>query len=411
MRRCPCFVIWMGLSGLSGCGGGGDPGSAGSSLPPSETTTPPPSTVRACLKGITVAGLPYFTDVEQGVTDAAGCFSFTPNHPVTFFVGTRSGTDVHGNVLGVANVAGGQEISVAAFSREATTQENIERFLLVVRSSDDLSNGIVLAPEVLTQVATLPQLDFSHDISDGLAQLQVLALQSGDGGHHLLVDSVFARGVIDAGVRCGYTGTYAWYGTGRSASATKDDIGVKTKFWVYPPDARMAGTISFSPIDSNYAVTTAVVPFYIDQPLSVTAPRMDLSVPGLTLSAALSDGVFSGSGTSQAPNLAATFTFFSFNATANLGSNQRYVGQGLFDMVLEVAAGGKFWGLISGLPQAKGSIVAGSFNDDGSVTMFDPYNEVVFSAKFTGPLQLSVEAYAPGPFITSASATLFGCIR
>jgi len=410
MRRWHCVVIWMGLIGLSGCGGGGDPSSAANSQPPAASTTPTPSTVLACLKGITVAGLPFFTDVEQGVTSASGCFSFTPNHPVTFFVGTRSGTEVHGNVLGVATVEDGQEITVAALSPDATTQENIERFLLVARSSDDLSNGIVLDSEVLTQVATLPQLKFNDDISEGLAQLQVLALQSGDGGHHVLVDSVFARGVIDAGVRCGYTGTYASSSTGRSASATTDDLGIQTQFWVYPPDARMAGSITFSPIDSNYA--TAVVPFYIDQPLSVTAPAMDLSVPGLTLSAALSDGVFSGRGTSQAPNLAATFTFEAFNATANLGSNQRYVGQGVFNMTLEVAAGGKFWGLVSGLPGAKG-IVAGTFNTDGTVTMWDPYNDFNYSAKFVGPLQLVVSAYAReiALIIPAGDVILHGCIR
>jgi len=398
-------MILMCLSACGGSGGGDDSNSTVNTPPPPDTP-PTTATAEACFKGITVAGLPFFTDIEQGVTDERGCFWFTPQHAVTFFVGTRSGTDVQGNVLGVVNAQDQQQITVATLSQDVTTQENLERFLLVARSKDDLSRGIVLTTALLDKAATLPQLDFSKDISQALSLLQSVALNSGDGGSHASVDAGFARILIDASARCANTGFFDGFSSGRTAGATTDDLDVRTELFVYPPAGAMSGTIAFRPKKAAQTTMNGVLPFSIGQPLSTTAPGVDLNAGGLTLKGTFGPpGVFNGSASYQS----ATLNIRAFGSLSYMGSTQRFTGgDPSLGMTLEVSAG-QFVGLVLGLPGSNG-IVWGSFNADGTIAMWDPNQLYYFDAQFLAPSEIGILAYtiAGGP---GAYFVIDGCTR
>ena len=269
------WLVLMVILALSGCGGGGSNNSNGGAAGAESAST---GQTFSCLKAPTVVGLPFYTDVDSGVTDSEGCFFSTPGYAVTFFVGVRSGIGsdaiVQGNVLGTVNAGANQEIDVASLSADPTTQANIVAFLLVSRSNDVMTDGIVLNPRFLLQAAKLPKFDFSKDISTGLLSVQAAGIASNDGGTHAIATSQDGQGVLNGGALCSIAGKYGGSAQSYSSVAEANIATVSTQFLVVPPIDSIVGEMDVS---GNTMGISGTLPFEVDNALSLTNPSFDVS--------------------------------------------------------------------------------------------------------------------------------------
>lgn len=386
---------------IAGCGEGGAPSPA----PVTNNDPAPPVSdqkLHACFARPVVVGLPYFTPDEQGVTDRSGCFAYTRGDPVSFFMGTREGTVIRGNVLGQANLQAGGFVTVRTLSSDANTQNNLEAFLLTANSAADLSSGIILTPSLVEALAQLSQFDFSvPDFSNPLEQLATVARASGDGGAHPVVTALSAKETLDASARCSSVGMYSGSSQGRSAGATADDLNVKTRLVVYPPSGQMLGAMDVSAISQPSVITESSILFGSSLPLSTEAPALQTASPNLTVSGTFNEDSFRGTAQVTTSTGAATLSILTFSEMETEGAVRKFVG-GDTDSALQLnlfattdAAGFGILGSAWGIPGFQG-IISGSSNSKGEINIGDPYQEFGLSATPLKGGQLEVNVFAIG---------------
>ena len=185
------MVAAIGLA-LVGCGGSGN----GSS---SSSTT---ATGSGQFKDSNTSGISYVSGELSGVTNANGDFSYEIGKEITFSVGNVLLGKASGKALisPVDLVAGGNSDSLAV--------QHIVRFLMMLDSDQDVTNGINISTSVQNSADSWPQVDFTDaDLTTALNSIIPQADAAG-GISHNLPDASTAKKHLEKTLHCAYAGAY-----------------------------------------------------------------------------------------------------------------------------------------------------------------------------------------------------------
>jgi len=178
------------LLGLNACGGSGDGGGGGG------------ATAAGVFKDSNVSGMNYSSGSQTGITGTDGSFTYEVGQPVTFSVGgvTVGSTAGQSTVTPVDLVSGG--------SSSTPEVQNIVRFLLMLDTDGDPSNGISISAAVQTISATWKQVDFTAaDLAAALASI-ISDAASVDSTPHALPSIAAAQSHLESTLLCTHAGAY-----------------------------------------------------------------------------------------------------------------------------------------------------------------------------------------------------------
>ncbi len=190
------LVLMFGFSLIfAGCGGGGgDSNGGGNGGGPTIGT--------GKFLDSAVQGLSYVSGNQSGLTDANGTFTYEIGQPVTFSIG--------GVTIGQAT---GQEIVtpvnlVSGGNATNTTVQNITRFLMMLDSDDDLTNGITISQEVLNIAANWSNVDFTaSDFASEVSSI-IQGVSNAYNRTATLPDAATAESHLKGTVFCAYSGGF-----------------------------------------------------------------------------------------------------------------------------------------------------------------------------------------------------------
>jgi len=176
---------------LAGCGGGG-------------STTATPATATGQFKDSKTSGLNYASGGQTGVTGADGSFTYEVGQPVTFKIG---GVTI-GTATGKSAVTP-IDLVTAGTSSSAAVQNRV-RFLMMLDSDNDATNGITISSAVQAAAASWPQPDFSvpeANFSTAVSGIQA-AVNIADSRVPVLPVATVAKTHLESTLRCSYAGAY-----------------------------------------------------------------------------------------------------------------------------------------------------------------------------------------------------------
>jgi len=190
---------------VTACGSG----SGGGSSNPDSNDQPPTvvQTAEGRFIDTVVEGLSYSSGDQGGITDSSGTFTYEigsngQSTDVTFSVGAV--------VIGV--VAGGSIITPVDLIGSNSTMpdvQNIVRFLLMLDSDGDSSNGITISSEVSDIAANWVQVDFtSSDLDGELAQI-LSDVAAVDNRTPILPSALAAQDHLEGTLACLSSGVFA----------------------------------------------------------------------------------------------------------------------------------------------------------------------------------------------------------
>lgn len=242
------------LLALSGCGGGG--GSNGGSTP---TPTPSPQTATGRFIDTVVEGLEYSSGDQSGITSDSGSFTYEVGEDVTFSVGTvELGTVEGSELITPVDLVGGDSDTLEV--------QNIVRFLLMLDSDGNSSNGITISAEVRGIAENWLQPDFTTDLLDGELASITADVMAVDNRLPVLPSPAEAKDHLEATLSCLASGIFA--GT---FSGTDEGTFV---LWVqhqrYDP-------LVFGDTDPRVGVTSALVYSSVEDVVLGVAPQRGLS--------------------------------------------------------------------------------------------------------------------------------------
>lgn len=198
------------LLALSGCGGGGGTNTNSGITP--DISGGNVVTASGYFKDSNVSGLSYRSGQHTGVTGEDGSFTYEEGETVTFFLG-----DI---VIGTAEtdtVITPIDLSLDGHSSDPDVQ-NVVRFLIMLDSDGDPSNGITISPEIQAQAVHWAAVDFSaQDLAAELAAV-MSDVTSITGKAAVLPDVGTAQNHLESTLRCAYAGAF-------KGSYTGDDQG------------------------------------------------------------------------------------------------------------------------------------------------------------------------------------------
>ena len=194
------LVFSLGFAFLASCGGGSGSDSGTS------------ATAAGVFKDSNTSGLSYVSGNQSGTTGPDGSFSYEVGQPVTFSVGgvtigTVSGQSV---ITPVDLVPGASSGSVQV--------QNIVRFLLMLDSDGDPTNGITVSAATQSVAANWQQVDFTTaSLSTALVSI-ISDVASADGTPHTLPSSAAAKTHLESTLLCtragAFRGTFSGSDTG-----------------------------------------------------------------------------------------------------------------------------------------------------------------------------------------------------
>ncbi|MDQ7016210.1 MAG: hypothetical protein Q9N68_07535 [Gammaproteobacteria bacterium] len=181
-----------------------------------------------------VAGLSYRSGAQSGNTNDRGQFIYEVGQPVNFFLGPID--------FGSANVNNGR-VMPTDLSSDANTITNISRFLLMLDSDGDASNGLQISTAVQTSASAgtgWSTIDFSNPNFETQNTLTstVALIASLDGRASVLPTALEAETHLLASLRCQGNGAFV-------GSYTTDPLTVTS-----PTQAAPEGNIAFI-LDAN----------------------------------------------------------------------------------------------------------------------------------------------------------------
>lgn len=188
---------------ITACGGGGNNNND------DDTAA---STAQGVFKDSNVTGIRYASGAQSGITDD-GRFTYEVGQPVTFSLG---GVTI-GTAAGAETVTPLDMVSNGASSTKEV--QNIVRFLLMLDSDEDPSNGITVSQSVQDMAANWSfQVDFStDDLETELNEIRS-DVATVDGRAAEIPDALAAQSHMESTLRCvyagGYTGTFSGDDTG-----------------------------------------------------------------------------------------------------------------------------------------------------------------------------------------------------
>ena len=187
------------LYGLAACGGGGSGGGPAAGPP---VGPPAPTIASGVFKDSNVSGLSFASGGETGTTGTDGDFTYEVGQPVIFSVG--------GVTIGSA---GGESIVtpidlVPGSSSSTLEVQNIVRFLLMLDTDGEPTNGITISSAVQTMSDMWTPVDFATtDLATDLVTI-ISDAASVDGTLHALPDAVPAQSHLESTLLCARSGAY-----------------------------------------------------------------------------------------------------------------------------------------------------------------------------------------------------------
>jgi hypothetical protein len=181
---------------LTACGGGGG-GSGNNSTP----TPQPVQTAEGRFIDAVVEGLSFTSGDQTGITDSEGTFTYEVGSTVTFSVGA----------VEIGTVAGGDIISPVDLTGSNSTMpdtQNIVRFLLMLDSDGDSSNGITISAEVRDIAVNWLQPDFTTDLLDGELASIIADVMAVDNRIPVLPSAMEAQAHLEATLACLSSGVF-----------------------------------------------------------------------------------------------------------------------------------------------------------------------------------------------------------
>ncbi|VAW63026.1 hypothetical protein MNBD_GAMMA11-1688 [hydrothermal vent metagenome] len=162
----------------------------------------PPSTAQGRFIDSVVAGLNYSSGGQSGVTDSAGGFTYEVGSNIVFSVGNvQLGSATGSEVLTPVDITGSD-------SSRAETQ-NIVRFLLMLDSDGDSSNGISISSAVQSVAANWLQVDFSAaDLASELVQI-ISDVSTADNREPVLSNASTAQAHLEDTLSCLASGVFS----------------------------------------------------------------------------------------------------------------------------------------------------------------------------------------------------------
>lgn len=245
-----CFLV--------ACGGGG----GGSSNGGGNTPNPPPPTPQTAegrFIDSVVEGLSYSSGDQSGITDTDGTFSYEVGESVTFSVGT----------VEIGSATGRELITPVDLTGSNSTMpdtQNIVRFLLMLDSDGDSSNGITISNEVQIMAENWLQVDFiSSDFEADLATI-ISDVAAVDNRTPVLPSAMEAQAHLEGTLACLSSGVFKGTFSGQ-------DNGTYL-LWVqherYDP-------LAFGDTTPRVGVTSALVFSTDENVVSGVAPQQGLS--------------------------------------------------------------------------------------------------------------------------------------
>jgi hypothetical protein len=224
--------------------------------------------------------LSYSSGEVSGVTLANGEFTYEVGGTVAFKVG--------GVTLGTApgkEFVTPLDLGPANATSDSIEVKNITRFLMMLDSDGDASNGISISAAIQALANSWGQIDFTtSDLTATFTPLMNEA-QIADGTTHVLPDLPTAKTHLDASVRCLYSGGF----NGRYTGPDHGRFGVALF-----PDGTMQGSVFSLPSGPGTDIVSTL-------PLTVeVAPRLEAGFTTLSSSSSAafpSDSIRSVSGT------------------------------------------------------------------------------------------------------------------
>jgi len=233
---------------LSGCGGGGSGGSSGST-----------SILSGSFIDSPVEGLSYRSGSQSGVTDSKGTFTYEAGQNIVFSIG--------GVTLGT--IAGAEVLTPVELVRGRSSDRevnNIVRFLLLLDSDNDSTNGISISSAVQLAAVNWQQIDFTTpDLGTALTSI-ISDIASADNRTPTLRANVAAQSHIEDTLSCLSSGIFAGGFSG-------DDTGTYL-LWV---QSHRFDPIAFGDNVPRIGVTSGLVFSTVDDVVSGIAPQRGLS--------------------------------------------------------------------------------------------------------------------------------------
>ncbi len=239
---------------------------------------PAPTTDYGVLRGSVISGVSYHAlngplGAPFGTTSALGHFDYGAGDGVVFNIGPVT--------LGTASLASrllfSLDLRPAGVGAIANDALNLERFLMMLDTNNDTSNGLQISPAV-TMAATNNNwsVDFTQDAATFATSVATIVTQASaaDGGAaHVLPDQPTAQAHLTKNFLCAYSGGFigSYVETGGAGDHGRFAAEVS-------PDGSME-VIGYSLVDAvnqgfdglqDAAVTTSAVSLLLDKSFSVT---------------------------------------------------------------------------------------------------------------------------------------------
>lgn len=233
----------------------------------------PPQTATGVFKDSNVSGMSFESGGQTGETDAGGNFTYEVGQDVIFSVG--------GVIVGSA--AGADTVTpldlVPGATSTTTEVVNIVRFLLMLDTDGDPTNGITISAAVRTAAENWAAIDFDDvDFDNSIATI-ISDAASADGTPHDLPGATAAQTHLESTLLCLHAGAY----TGTFSGDDSGPFGV-----LVDAGTGLVVGAAFSTEDQALLALTGSTSVSFDQDASF--------ISGNTSSGSTFEGNFSGAG-------------------------------------------------------------------------------------------------------------------
>ncbi|MCU7932099.1 MAG: hypothetical protein KZQ90_14955 [Candidatus Thiodiazotropha sp. (ex Codakia rugifera)] len=294
---------------LISCGGGGGGGGG--------STTP--TTATGVFKDNNVTGVTYTSGAQSGTTGSDGSFIYETGQPVSFNLGNVTLGSATGKsvITPIDLVPGG--------SSSSTEVLNLVRFLLMLDTDGDPSNGITVSSAVQAIAENWSAVDFTTgNLSSELVTI-ISDASSADGTSHTLPTTNTAQNHLETTLRCvragAYSGTFSGDDSGPFGVLVDASTGLLSGFAYSAFDGllSLSGSTAVS-FDQSATFISGDVSSGATFSGQFTSPN---SLSGnWNLSSTAESGSFSGSRIGGATNASYRFTgSFASNAGSPVASN------------------------------------------------------------------------------------------
>jgi len=211
-RVVTALLFSLGIAFLTSCGGGSGGGSGSS------------ATAGGVFKDSNTSGLHYVSGSQSGTTGPDGSFTYEVGQPVTFSIGgVTIGTVVGQSVITPVDLVSGA-------NSNSVQVQNIVRFLLMLDSDGDPTNGINISTATQAVAASWSQVNFTTANLPAALVSIISDAASADGTPHTLPDTTVAKAHLESTLLCTRAGAFRGTFSGTDTGAFGFLVDAKTGF-------------------------------------------------------------------------------------------------------------------------------------------------------------------------------------